>query len=384
MLRFLVGLFFLLQLQVGQTGVSLYPHNIEIKPGDTVHFYFKNGSPRIRGLIKSLSRYWSEHINLNFEFHNQRIPLLRFPRQVQVLIQFKKMCKDEIGRSGLPYKKHAFYYFTIRLHLHLCLNDFQETKPSSYFIKTVVHEIGHILGLMHEHQHSLSPYTADVSGCYKIENKYYQKKCLIRGEKYPPNRYYETPFDKMSVMIAGGIHSPYGEDPSLLPTLVSKGDIDIVQRLYGPNLNNIHSNSPQSLKSLNLKILREIMEVWKRDEVFQKSNFFFEPFYTMSGFANFRLNNKDWVNLIYFFNTQAFSNACVLDYHQLSENVQEEVRSYFLFYQNFKKKNLYQELSFSSFTERYIIRILKNCHTKKSISENIQWILSDMNAKDFR
>jgi serralysin len=108
--------------------------------GATLKIGFVDGSRAAREAVAQTARAWQEHANLVLDFS-----LDAPPADPDILIRFDAIgCTSHVGTSSRYYAEIG------EPSMHLCGMD--QWLGSSGFDQVVLHEFGHALGLLHEHQ----------------------------------------------------------------------------------------------------------------------------------------------------------------------------------------------------------------------------------------
>ncbi len=116
--------------------------------GQTIKILFMDGTEAHHKLFKKAVGIWAPYVNLKFEFHELDPDYSIFPlkyRRNTIRVQFDSEERSN-SRIGTSYNLWPFEEIT---HLNIEHSPLQKVK----FVGTSVHEMGHALGLLHEHQH---------------------------------------------------------------------------------------------------------------------------------------------------------------------------------------------------------------------------------------
>ena len=103
--------------------------------GETIYVKFMNGSKALQEKVKNYAREWEKYANLKFEFVESG------NANVRVMFSNKKSNYSMLGTycNQMPQSEHTMHFDSVGL-----------TANNGWY-RTVVHEFGHAIGLMHEH-----------------------------------------------------------------------------------------------------------------------------------------------------------------------------------------------------------------------------------------
>lgn len=173
------------------------------KTGRTLGIYFMDGSPTQRARVKTHASKWLQHANLKFNFGASKA-------KAQIRISFKA---DDgswsyVGTDNLtiPKNEPTMNFGWLR-----------DDSDDAEYERVVVHEFGHALGAIHEHQNPKGGIKWNLSAVYKyfggppnnwpkadIDNNVINKYSVdqLNASKFDPDSIMLYPFD--GALIVGG------------------------------------------------------------------------------------------------------------------------------------------------------------------------------------
>ncbi len=168
------------------------------KPGQTLRVRFLDGDPSVQWKVQKLAHQWSQYANLKFAFGNYA--------DAQIRISFKTGGSwSYIGTDALniPQNQPTMNYGWLT-----------PTSTDQEFSRVVLHEFGHAIGCIHEHQHPQAGIPWNTEAVYR----YYSQTAGWSKEQTDINiftRYSQditqfTQYDTTSIM-----HYPITKDLTL-------------------------------------------------------------------------------------------------------------------------------------------------------------------------
>lgn len=173
--------------------------------GKTLNIYFAEGSTDQKNFVISNASLWTSYANLTFAFHPDSKP----QTDADVIIAFSENGNfSNIGIEG----ESVAHALKVTMNLEV-VRSLSTERDRDVAKRTVLHEFGHVLGFMHEHQ---SPYRS-----IKINRAMATKLCSSVGwsaEECENNIFHQygldetmaTEFDFKSVMLYPMTRSVYG------------------------------------------------------------------------------------------------------------------------------------------------------------------------------
>jgi hypothetical protein len=192
--------------------------------GQTIHIRFIGGSPAVREKVEEFSKMWTKHANIKFSFDNSP--------WAEIRIGFDQNTSwSYFGIDALNIRKEQ---------ANMQLGILEKLKPEDeQFRRTVLHEFGHVLGLIHEHQQANANIDWNKEAVYKhfARAPYYWSRAQVDFnffKKYSSNY---RPFDPNSIMMFFTIPKAFINGDSIQPveklsTELSESDKELIRKLY--------------------------------------------------------------------------------------------------------------------------------------------------------
>ena len=195
--------------------------------GTTLRCRFLDGSAKMRKNVQAVAHHWEKFANVKFEF------VASGPADIRVSFfadsgSWSAVGRDALNPSYFPLQQPTMNYGWLR----------DDTGDQEYS-RVVLHEFGHALGCIHEHQ---SPKFTRVWDLAKVM-KYFQgppnywSAADIRHnvlEKYSPKGISATQYDPKSIMLYafdGALFSD-GLGPTNTNTRESPTDVKKIREMY--------------------------------------------------------------------------------------------------------------------------------------------------------
>ncbi|MFN6107592.1 MAG: M12 family metallopeptidase [Planctomycetaceae bacterium] len=109
-------------------------------PGTQLKCRFLEGSTKVKKKIEAVAHQWEPHANIKFKF------VASGPAEIRIALNKSDGSWSAVGRDAL---------ITTYFPLHQPTMNYgwlDETTPDEEYSRTVLHEFGHALGCIHEHQ----------------------------------------------------------------------------------------------------------------------------------------------------------------------------------------------------------------------------------------
>jgi len=120
--------------------------------GSTITVRFLDGSAYVRNKVKQYANYWTQHANLNFKFVNYG------QADIRVSFVLNGSSWSVIGKQALQVPQNE---------ATMNFGWLDESTPEYEFRRTILHEFGHALGLLHEHQNPSGGIPWDLEAVYE-------------------------------------------------------------------------------------------------------------------------------------------------------------------------------------------------------------------------
>jgi serralysin len=193
--------------------------------GNTITIAFLSGDPTVQQRIQDSAMTWTKHANIKLAFTKDVTAAA-----IRIGIDLNGMSESEIGNQALkvPKGKETMHFGWL-------------TKASSQaeVDSVVLHEFGHVLGNVHEHQLPNTNIAWNKDFVYKYcENNWHWKKEDVDHnifEKYTPEQLVFTRMDPQSIMMysfpkewtTNGVSTPWNYK-------LSAEDTAFIARFYPP------------------------------------------------------------------------------------------------------------------------------------------------------
>lgn len=131
-------------------------------PGQIIRCRFLDGSTTMKKKVAAVAQKWEDHASIRFRF------VTKGPEEIRISFRADPGSWSAVGRDALNRAAFPIYQPTMNFGW---LND---NSPQTEYDRVVLHEFGHALGAVHEHQ---SP----------TFNRVWNRKAVLRYFQGPPN-----------------------------------------------------------------------------------------------------------------------------------------------------------------------------------------------------
>lgn len=196
-------------------------------PGTTVRCRFLDGTPKMQKKVKAHCKAWEQFANVKIQF------VTRDPAEVRISFYADDGSWSAVGRDAL---NRAYF------PLHQPTMNFGWVRDDSDPVEdraVVLHEFGHALGCVHEHQAPTFDRKwneAAVMKYFKGPPNYWDEAAIRSNvlQKYSPRGMQSTQYDPKSIMLYafdGELFSD-GKGPTNENTNLSPTDRSMIKRMY--------------------------------------------------------------------------------------------------------------------------------------------------------
>ncbi len=158
--------------------------------GRTLRVRFLSGSPEVINRIKPYFLQWSEYANIKFEFVDTD------PAEIRVAVTNSGRSWSYLGTDALARETGPTMEF----------GWLDSGDPETEYSRVVLHEVGHALGMPHEHQHPRNGIPWDKEAVYRYYGgppNNWSKETIDHNlfRKYSETITQFSNFDKKSIML---------------------------------------------------------------------------------------------------------------------------------------------------------------------------------------
>ena len=159
----------------------------------TLHIRFLDGHPYIHDAVKQVARTWTDYADIHFRFADE---LGTQPDLYEIRISFAGLgANSYVGVQALDIPQDQK---TMNLQI-------DPTTNETVFRRTVLHEFGHALGLVHEHQNPAKGIPWNKAAVYDYYEDTYGWPAKMVDDNvfayYEVDHVYASEFDPQSIML---------------------------------------------------------------------------------------------------------------------------------------------------------------------------------------
>lgn len=121
-------------------------------PGQTLRVSMIGGSAKVRSKVREYATEWTRYANIHFAFVDNSQPA-----EIRISFDEKDGNHSLIGRDAL----------LLPFGSTMNLGEFNDNTPEERLSRVTLHEFGHAIGLIHEHQSPVSPIQWDKQKVYQ-------------------------------------------------------------------------------------------------------------------------------------------------------------------------------------------------------------------------
>jgi hypothetical protein len=196
-------------------------------PGTTLRCHFLDGSAKMRKKVEAVAHRWEKYCDIKLKF------VATGPAEIRISFyaddgSWSAVGRDALNRSYFPLHQPTMNYGWLR----------DKTDDTEYS-RVVLHEFGHALGCIHEHQ---SPKfnrkwdTAAVMKYFQGPPNYWSPADIKSNvlQKYSPTGISATNFDPKSIMLYEFDAALFadGKGPTNTNSSLSGTDIKMIKSMY--------------------------------------------------------------------------------------------------------------------------------------------------------
>lgn len=161
-------------------------------PGHRIKIRFLDGDPIVQQKVVHIAKEWEKHADIHFDFGNHA------NAEVRISFAIKGQSWSRLGTQALAFDKQD--------EATMNFGWLEPDSDDEAYSSVVLHEFGHMLGCIHEHQHPENSIPWDEDAVYKYytgpPNNWPQLKVRMNVLlAYPKGQTQFSEFDRNSIML---------------------------------------------------------------------------------------------------------------------------------------------------------------------------------------
>lgn len=195
--------------------------------GAVVRCRFLDGTPKMQKKVRTLCKEWERHANVTIKF------VTKAPSEIRISFYADEGSWSAVGRDALNASYFPLHQPTMNFGWVRDNSDPEEDRA------VVLHEFGHALGCIHEHQgpeFGRKWNREEVMKYFRGPPNFWDDDAIVSNvlDKYPPKGILTTKYDPKSIMLYafdGKLFSD-GLGPTNENTLLSQLDRKMIKEMY--------------------------------------------------------------------------------------------------------------------------------------------------------
>lgn len=195
--------------------------------GTTLRCLFLDGSTTMKRKVRTYAHQWEKHANIKLKF------VTKAPAEIRISFyadagSWSAVGRDALNQAYFPLHQPTMNYGWLR-----------DKTPDDEYSRVVLHEFGHALGCIHEHQTPTFSRKWDTKAVMKYFQgppNYWTEDAIKYNvlQKYSPTGIAATAFDPKSIMLYAfdGALFADGKGPTNSNTKFSADDIKMIGTMY--------------------------------------------------------------------------------------------------------------------------------------------------------
>ncbi|GAB4406144.1 MAG: hypothetical protein OHK0053_32290 [Microscillaceae bacterium] len=231
--------------------------------GSTLRVRFIGGSAYVRNKVRQYVKAWSEHANIRFQFVESGTA------EIRVAFILRAGSYSYVGTDALniPQSQHTMNFGWF----------YEESTEEKDYKSTILHEFGHALGLMHEHQHPEGGIRWNREALYRYFGGPPNNWSRSQVDRQILNRFTRnetqfTRYDRNSIMHYSYPAQVLLDGIAINPNLdLSPTDIAFIKQIYpksnsGGGITPVEPNPPTPPVAYSQIRINSVLGDWQRAE----------------------------------------------------------------------------------------------------------------------